>query len=107
MIDKENNNIYNVCTEFGSYEWDPDKNAVNIEKHGISFEEAKTVFYDDEALVRDDPEHSEDEERFVILGLSSRANLLIVCHCYRASETVIRIISARKATKNESRFYER
>lgn len=89
------------------FEWDEEKNKINIKKHGISFEEAKTVFYDDEALVRDDPEHSEDEERFVILGLSSRANLLIVCHCCRASETVIRIISARKATKNESRFYER
>ena len=89
------------------FEWDEEKNKINIKKHGISFEEAKTVFYDDEALVRDDPEHSEDEERFVILGMSSRANLLIVCHCYRASETVIRIISARKATKNESRFYER
>ena len=89
------------------FEWDEDKNRTNIKKHGISFEEAKTVFYDDEALVRDDPEHSEDEERFVILGMSSRANLLIVCHCYRASETVIRIISARKATKNESKFYER
>ena len=89
------------------FEWDEEKNKTNIKKHGISFEEAKTVFYDDEALVRDDPEHSEDEERFVILGMSSRANLLIVCHCYRASETVIRIISARKATKNESKFYER
>ena len=89
------------------FEWDENKNQINIKKHGISFEEARTVFYDDEALVRDDPDHSQDEERFVILGLSSRANLLVVCHCLRESETVIRIISARKATKTESKFYER
>ena len=74
-------------------------------KHSISFEEAKTVFYDENALVIDDPEHSEEEERFIILGLSQRANLLVVCHCYRASDTVIRIISARRATKTESRYY--
>jgi hypothetical protein len=65
----------------------------------------KTVFYDEEALVIDDPEHSEQEERFIILGLSSKANLLIVCHCYRESDTVIRIISARKATRTESEYY--
>lgn len=74
-------------------------------KHKISFEEAKTVFYDTEALLIDDPEHSQEEERFIILGLSKKANLLVVCHCYRASETVIRIISARKATKNETKQY--
>ena len=87
------------------FEWDEHKNQINRRKHGISFEEAKTVFYDGEALVIDDPEHSEEEERFIILGLSSRANLLVVCHCYRASETVIRLISARKATKTEAAFY--
>ena len=87
------------------FEWDENKNRLNQQKHGISFDEAKTVFYDEEALVIDDPEHSEEEERFIILGLSKRANLLVVCHCYRASETVIRIISARKATKTESEFY--
>lgn len=87
------------------FEWDESKNQINQRKHGISFEEASTVFYDEEALVRDDPEHSEMEERFVILGFSSKANLLVVCHCYRASETVIRIISARKATRTESKFY--
>ena len=81
------------------------KNAINKSKHAISFEEAQTVFYDEEALVIDDPEHSEQEERFIILGMSTRANLLVVCHCYRQSETVIRIISARKATKNEARQY--
>lgn len=87
------------------FEWDENKNRTNQQKHGISFDEARTVFYDDEALVRDDPEHSEEEERFVILGLSNKANLLVVCHCYRASETVIRIISARKATRTESQYY--
>lgn len=87
------------------FEWDENKNRTNQNKHGISFAEAQTVFYDDEALVIDDPEHSEEEERFIILGLSNKANLLVVCHCYRASETVIRIISARKATKTESQYY--
>ena len=81
------------------------KNAINKEKHHIAFEEAKTVFYDEEALVIDDPEYSEEEERFIILGFSKKANLLVVCHCYRESDTVIRIISARKATTNESRQY--
>lgn len=87
------------------FEWDENKNQINQRKHGISFEEASTVFYDEEALVRDDPEHSEEEERFVILGFSNKANLLVVCHCFRASETVIRIISARRATKTESKYY--
>lgn len=88
------------------FEWDNNKNVINKKKHKISFEEAKTVFYDEEALIIDDPEHSQEEERFIILGLSNRANLLVVCHCYRASDTVIRIISARKATKSESKQYE-
>jgi len=87
------------------FEWDESKNVVNQKKHKISFDEAKTVFYDDEARIIDDPEHSEGEERFIILGLSKKANLLVVCHCYRASETVIRIISARKATKIETKQY--
>ena len=87
------------------FEWDDNKNEINKKKHKISFEEARTVFYDDAALVIDDPEHSKDEDRFIILGLSKRANLLVVCHCYRESDTVIRIISARKATKMESQYY--
>ncbi|MBQ7917038.1 MAG: BrnT family toxin [Firmicutes bacterium] len=90
-----------------NFEWDENKNLINQRKHGISFSEAKTVFYDDEALVIDDPEHSEEEERFIILGLSNKANLLVVCHCYRESDTVIRIISARKATKTESKYYRK
>lgn len=88
------------------FEWDENKNTINKRKHRISFEEAQAVFYDAEALVIPDPEHSQDEERFIILGMSRRANLLVVCHCYRESETVIRIISARKATRNESAQYQ-
>ena len=82
------------------FEWDKNKNEINKKKHKISFEEAQTVFYDSEALLINDPEHSLEEERFIILGFSEKANLLVVCHCYRESESVIRIISARKATKN-------
>ena len=89
------------------FEWDENKNRINLQKHEISFDEAKTVFYDEDALVRDGPEHSQEEERFIILGLSSKANLLVDCHCYRASETVIRIISARKATRRESKYYRK
>lgn len=88
------------------FEWDPNKNEINKQKHKISFEEAKTVFYDPEALVIADPDHSDEEDRFIILGLSTKANLLVVCHCYRESDTVIRLISARKATKTESKYYE-
>lgn len=87
------------------FEWDEHKNEINKRKHQVSFEEARTVFYDEEALVIDDPEHSQEEERFIILGFSQQARLLVVCHCYRASETAIRIISARKATRNETRQY--
>ena len=87
------------------FEWDKNKNEINKKKHKISFEEAQTVFYDSEALLINDPEHSSEEERFIILGFSEKANLLVVCHCYRESESVIRIISARKATKNEEKQY--
>lgn len=88
------------------FEWDENKNNANQKKHKVSFSEAQKVFYDVEARVIDDPEHSEEEARFVILGLSRKANLLVVCHCYKASDTVIRIISARKATKKESELYQ-
>ena len=88
-----------------NFEWDPNKAEINQKKHAIAFEEAKTVFDDPEALVIDDPDHSESEERFIILGFSIRANLLVVCHCYRESESVIRIISARKATVREAKQY--
>lgn len=87
------------------FEWDNNKAQINIEKHGISFNEAATVFEDEEALLRDDPEHSEDEDRFILLGMSRVANILVVCHCYRGEDDTIRIISARKATKNETKQY--
>ena len=87
------------------FEWDENKNTTNRKKHNISFEEAQTTFYDENALLIDDPDHSAEEERFILLGFSLRANLLVVCHCYRQSESVIRIISARKATANEERAY--
>lgn len=87
------------------FEWDENKNTSNKKKHGISFEEAQTVFYDEEALVRDDPDHSEDEDRFLILGFSYAANMLVVSHCCRGKDEIIRIISARKATRTETSQY--
>ena len=87
------------------FEWDERKAAVNAKKHGVSFDEAKSVFVDEHAKLIDDPDHSEDEERFVLLGLSSALRLLLVCHCYRSEGNVIRIISARKANAQESRSY--
>ncbi len=82
-------------------EWDVTKAVANRAKHGVSFEEAATVFEDDSALLIPDPAHSKSEERFILLGMSNQANLLVVVHCYRESESVIRIISARKATRRE------
>jgi len=89
------------------FEWDPRKAADNLRKHQVSFEEAKTVFLDDEALLIPDEEHSTEEERFVIMGFSAQLRILVVCHCYRQSDEVIRIISARKANRAERRQYER
>lgn len=87
------------------FEWDDRKATANAKKHGVSFAEAKSVFVDERAKLIDDPDHSEDEDRFVLLGLSSALRLLLVCHCYRSGSNVIRIISARKATAKESKFY--
>ena len=87
------------------FEWDENKNRANIQKHGISFDEAMTVFDDDNALYKSDIDHSQDESRFIILGFSVNLRLLVVCHCYWESDTVIRIFSARKATKSESMQY--
>jgi len=88
------------------FEWDAVKASQNKKKHNINFEEAKTVFFDENAIVIHDPEHSDNEDRFVILGLSAIARLLVVCHCLRYQNRVIRIISARKATKKESTQYK-
>lgn len=87
------------------FEWDEHKAAANLKKHQISFEEAKSIFFDDFGVQFFDGENSSDEERFLLLGMSSEAKLLIVCHCEREQAAVIRIISARKATKRESAFY--
>jgi len=87
------------------FEWDVRKSAANAKKHGVGFDEAKSVFVDEQAKLIDDPDHSEDEDRFVILGLSSALRLLLVCHCYRSAGNVIRIISARKASAKESKSY--
>jgi hypothetical protein len=87
------------------FEWDEQKNCENIREHGVSFEEAKTVFYDENAVEFYDEEHSEWEDRFLMLGLNLRMGVLLVCYCLRESEEVIRIISARKATRKEQEFY--
>lgn len=87
------------------FEWDTAKAASNKKKHKISFDEAKSVFFDENAIVIQDPEHSKDEERFVILGISTAIRILVVCHCFRHKDSVIRIISARRATKKESIQY--
>lgn len=96
---------YNVVMTNTKFEWDAAKAAVNQKKHGISFDEAMTVFYDENAVIIRDPEHSQGEERFVLLGMSSISRILVVIHCYRKKDRVIRIISARKATKKESTQY--
>jgi len=88
-----------------SFEWDQKKAASNLEKHGISFDEAKTAFWDPNARLIHDPDHSSSEDRFILLGMSQNINLLIVCHCYKELDEVIRIISARKATKAETNNY--
>lgn len=85
--------------------WDPNKAESNKRKHKVSFDEAVTVFYDDNALVIDDLEHSKKEERFIILGRSIKMRLVVVCHCFRESDNLIRIISARKANKKEKEQY--
>ena len=90
-----------------NFEWDENKNKINIKKHGISFSEASTVFIDDNAILFDDVIHSKKEERFLLLGMSDRANVCIVVHCYRHSDEIIRIISARLATKNEINTYNK
>jgi len=88
------------------FEWDATKDAANQRKRRVSFEEAATVFEDDHALLQEDEEHAEEEERFVLLGLSAVSRILIVCHCYRESDEIIRIISARRADRLERRDYQ-
>ena len=89
------------------FEWDQAKNEANQRKHGVSFEEARTAFSDERGLLLDDPEHSEEEDRFILLGVSATLRTLVVCHCYREGDDVIRIISARTANRRERAEYSR
>ncbi len=88
------------------FDWDKNKAIRNLTKHKVSFEEAQSVFDDDFARLIPDPDHSEEEERFILLGLSCSLKILIVVHCYKDKENSIRLISARKATKPESKKYK-
>ena len=88
------------------FDWDPAKAAANVRKDGISFEEAETAFLDDHALILPDPDHSGEEDRFLLLGLSSALRVLVVVHCYRERATSVRLISARKAARTERAQYD-
>jgi uncharacterized DUF497 family protein len=88
-----------------TFEWDEKKCRSNISKHGVSFEEAKSVFFDENARLISDPDHSDEEDRFIILGISQTTRLLVVCHCYHGEDQIIRIINARKATRKEAINY--
>ena len=90
-----------------SFEWDEKKNRENQHKHGVSFEEAETVFFDENAIQYYDPDHSKDEDRFIMLGISLKLRVLVVCHCFRAGDSIIRLISARKANREEAKTYRR
>jgi hypothetical protein len=88
-------------------EWDESKSRLNLKKHGVSFDEAQSVFLDENAIRYYDPDHSDDEDRFIMLGLSFQLRVLVVCHCYRSDDQIIRIISARKANRKEAAAYWR
>ena len=88
------------------FTWDPAKDLLNQKNHGISFDEAKSAFLDENGKLIDDPDHSGLEDRFILLGVSHKFRILLVCHCYRSEDDEIRLISARKATKNETRIYK-
>ena len=88
------------------FEWDPRKAVANLQKHGVSFAEAETAFYDDYAMILDDPDHSSDEERFLLLGMSGALRVLLVVHSVREASSVIRLVSARKATRSERAQYD-
>jgi uncharacterized DUF497 family protein len=87
------------------FEWDKKKDQANSKKYSVSFDEARTVFYDEHAIQFFDPDHSESEDRFLLLGTSFKLRALVVCHCFRREETIVRIISARKADKDEEHVY--
>ncbi len=106
-IDWFQNYKYAVHMDDLHFEWAEKKNKENIKKHKVSFEEAQTVFLDENALRFFDPDHSEDEDRFIMLGLSFKLRVILVCHCYRKDDTAISITSARKADKSEAKNYWR
>jgi len=97
--------MYNVRMNELRFEWDERKERANIKKHGVSFNEAQSVFYDENAIQYFDPDHSDDEGRFILLGISYKLRTIVVCHCFRESETIVRIISARKAASDEENEY--
>ena len=99
--------IYIIIMNYIQFTWDERKNKENMHKHGVSFDEAKTSFFDPNAQVIHDPDHSQDEDRFILLGMSRKLRILVVCHCYREENEIIRILSARKATRIENKQYER
>jgi len=106
-LDNANRHEYIVHMAEICFEWDDRKNRENKRRHGVSFEEAQTVFLDENAIRYFDPDHSEDEDRFIMLGMSFNLRMLVVCHCYRVGDSIIRIISARKANKKEAEAYWR
>ncbi|HWR57941.1 MAG TPA: BrnT family toxin [Thermodesulfovibrionales bacterium] len=106
-LDYISNYKYTVHMPDIRFEWDAAKAPENRRKHGVSFEEAQTVFFDENAIRYFDPDHSGDEDRFLMLGMSFRMQVIVVCHCYRVSDSVIRIISARKANRKEQESYWR
>ncbi len=89
------------------FEWDKRKEKANIKKHGVSFDEARTVFYDESAIQFFDPDHSEIEDRFILVGIGHKLRVLVVCHCFRESEAVVRIIPGRQADEEEEKQYWR
>ena len=97
--------MYIVSMDDIVFQWDEKKSRSNKRKHGVSFAEAETVFFDEKAIRYEDPDHSQDEDRFIMLGSSILLRALVVCHCHRSDDRVIRIISARKATKSEAAAY--
>jgi len=99
--------MHNVHTDIHDFEWDPEKNQENIRKHGVSFEEALTVFKDKYAPCYFDPDHSATEDRYLLLGMSAQMRIIVVCHCYRDNGASIRVISARKATEHEKKDHQR
>lgn len=107
VLDRRVHRSYDVGVSGLRFEWDARKEAQNRRKHRVSFAEAETVFADEHALLINDPDHSTEEDRFLLLGLSARLRVLVVAHTYREAEAVIRMISARKATRRERDIYNR